>query len=1042
MRGIDLAEETGSYRLAVSPDLPDDGLTPEGRPRALRFKKTDSARLTEKPDVAELKQEIQLDEHLLPLDILIGQLQTDPDLGLTPEQAHEMLLREGPNILTSTKTVSTLTRLTRNLFGGFCLLLWVGGFISLLAYLLRIRAGQESPEDNLIIAILLIVVVLVIGFTSFYQDTKSAKLMDAFRKMIPQTATVIRNGQKYNIPVEEVVVGDLIEIRSGDRIPADLRIISSQGCKVDNSNLTGESEPQLRSYELTSNNPLATANLAFFSTHCVEGIARGLVIYTGDRTVMGRIASLASGLELTETPIAKEVDRFIRLMTGISAIIGCVFFVFAFFRGYLWIDAVILLIGIIIANVPEGLLITVTICLALTAKRMVSKNCLIKNLEAVETLGSVSIICSDKTGTLTQNRMTISHMWFDNQVVEADTTEEQNGVLFDKKAPGWKSLSRCAMLCSRADFKANQDLVPILKRETTGDATETAILKFMELSVGDVISYRQAHAKVCEIPFNPTDKFHITIHEIEDGINGHHLLCMKGAPEKVLERCRTIYFKGKEKILTPEIKEAVIDRLAHLASDGERVIGFCDLTLPKDRYPIGYLFDPDLKNFPDRDLRFLGLLSMIDPPRAAVPDAIARCRSAGIRVIMVTGDHPATAKAIAKSVGIISKNNETVEDIAQRLKIRPEEVDTRLAKAIVVQGFQLKTMIKSELDSILTTYDEIVFARTSPQQKLAIVEGCQRIGAVVGATGDGVNDSPALKQADIGIAMGVTGSDVSKQAADMILLDDNFATIVAGVEEGRLVFENLKKSMKYLLTSNMPEVVPFLLFVILDIPLPLGIITILCIDLITDLAPGVSLANEEPEHDIMRRHPRDPKTETLINSRLITMSYFQIGAIQAVAGFFAYFVVMYENGWWFTTLVGLRREWNSNAINDLLDSYNQEWTYKQRKILEYTCHTAFFVTIVVVQWANLLICKTQRNSIFQQGMRNHVLNFSLLFETILAILLCYFPGMQIIFRMYPVNFAVWFIGIPFAFVVFIYDESRKAIIRKNPGGWLQQETLY
>lgn len=422
-----MAEETGSYRLAVSPDLPDDGLTPEGRPRALRFNRTDSTRLTEKPNVSELKQEIQLDEHRLPLDILIGQLQTDPELGLTPEQAHELLLKDGPNILTSTKNVSTMSRLARNLFGGFCLLLWIGGFISLIAFILRVRAGQSSPDDNLIICIVLVLVVLLIGSFSFYQDSKSAKLMDAFRKMVPQTATVVRNGQKYNIPVEEVVVGDLIEIRSGDRIPADLRIISSQGCKVDNSNLTGESEPQLRSYELTSDNPLATANLAFFSTYCVEGISRGLVIYTGDRTVMGRIASLASGLELTETPIAKEVDRFIRLMTGISIIIGSILFMFAFFMGYLWFDAFMLLIGIIVANVPEGLLVTVTICLTLTAKRMVSKNCLIKNLEAVETLGSVSIICSDKTGTLTQNRMTISHMWFDNQVVEADTTEEQNG---------------------------------------------------------------------------------------------------------------------------------------------------------------------------------------------------------------------------------------------------------------------------------------------------------------------------------------------------------------------------------------------------------------------------------------------------------------------------------------------------------------------------------------------------------------------------------------------------------------------------------------
>lgn len=305
-------------------------------------------------------------------------------------------------------------------------------------------------------------------------------------------------------------MGDVVEVKGGDRIPADLRIITAASCKVDNSCLTGESEPQSRSPEFTNENPLETKNLAFFSTNCVEGAARGVVINTGDKTIMGRIANLASGLEMGQTPIAQEIEHFIHLITGVAVFLGVTFFVVAIFLGYNWLDAVIFLIGIIVANVPEGLLATVTVCLTLTAKRMASKNCLVKNLEAVETLGSTSTICSDKTGTLTQNRMTVAHMWFDNQIVEADTTEDQSGAAFDKSSPGWKSVSRCGMLCARAEFKGGQENVPILKRECAGDASETAILKCMELTCGNVMAFRSKNKKVCEIPFNSTNKFHVS----------------------------------------------------------------------------------------------------------------------------------------------------------------------------------------------------------------------------------------------------------------------------------------------------------------------------------------------------------------------------------------------------------------------------------------------------------------------------------------------------------------------------------------------------
>ncbi|RWR98554.1 sodium/potassium ATPase alpha subunit-like protein, partial [Dinothrombium tinctorium] len=314
----------------------------------------------------------------------------------------------------------------------------------------------------------------------------------------------------------------------------------------------------------------------------------------------------------------------------------------------------------------------------------------------------------------------------------------------------------------------------------------------------------------------------VTIHETDDPNDPSYLLCMKGAPERILERSSTIHINGEEKVLDDEMKTAFNNAYMELGGLGERVIGFSDFKLPADKFPPGYPFDSDEINFPLDNLRFVGLISMIDPPRAAVPDAVAKCRSAGIKVIMVTGDHPITAKAIARSVGIISEGNETVEDIAQRVNIPVEQVDPRMAKAAVVHGGELRDLTTDQLDDILMNHPEIVFARTSPQQKLIIVEGCQRLGAIVAVTGDGVNDSPALKKADIGVAMGIAGSDVSKQAADMILLDDNFASIVTGVEEGRLIFDNLKKSIAYTLTSNIPEISPFLFFILFNVPLPLG----------------------------------------------------------------------------------------------------------------------------------------------------------------------------------------------------------------------------
>merc|ERR1711962_219231 len=991
----------------------------------------------------ELKQELEIDVHKVDVDVLCKRFNTNVEQGLTDAAAAAGLAQYGKNELTPPPTTPEWVKFCQCLFSGFACLLWLGAVLCFLAYSIQASAYEEPPDDNLYLGVVLSAVVTVTGIFSYYQESKSAKIMEGFKNLVPQYALVRRNnGEKLTVPADTLTLGDIVEIKFGDRCPADLRVLEARGFKVDNSSLTGESEPQARGPEFTHENPVETKNLAFFSTNAVEGTAVGMVVNVGDSTVMGRIAGLASGLEGGQTPIAKEIEHFIHIITAVAVFLGVSFFIIAFILGYNWLDAVIFLIGIIVANVPEGLLATVTVCLTLTAKRMAAKNCLVKNLEAVETLGSTSCICSDKTGTLTQNRMTVAHMWFDNKIVEADTSEDQSGNAFDKSAPGWKTLERVAMLCNRAEFKGGQNEVSILKREVNGDASEAAILKCTELTNGNVMDYRAKNKKLVEIPFNSTNKFQVSIHETSDPDEKRALLVMKGAPERILKRCSTIVVEGTEKPLTHEWKNSFETAYMELGGLGERVLGFCDYMLPADKYPAGYPYDADEENFPLEGLRFVGLMSMIDPPRAAVPDAVLKCRSAGIKVIMVTGDHPITAKAIARSVGIISEGQETVEDIAERLNIDVSKVNPRDARAAVVHGGELKDMDEKQLDELLLYHTEIVFARTSPQQKLIIVEGCQRMGAIVAVTGDGVNDSPALKKADIGVAMGIAGSDVSKQAADVILLDDNFASIVTGVEEGRLIFDNLKKSIAYTLTSNIPEISPFLLFILADVPLPLGTVTILCIDLGTDIVPAISMAYEQAESDIMKRQPRNPFTDKLVNERLISMAYGQIGMIQASAGFFVYFVIMCENGFWPKDLLGLRRHWDSSAINDLEDSYGQEWTYQDRKVLEYTCHTAFFVSIVVVQWADLIICKTRKLSVFQQGMLNWFMNFGLFFETALACFLSYTPGMDKGLRMYPLKFNWWLPAIPFSILIFCYDETRKLILRHNAGGWVEKETYY
>eukprot|EP00049_Salpingoeca_infusionum_P016487 m.337439 g.337439 ORF g.337439 m.337439 type:complete len:1105 (+) comp16082_c0_seq7:416-3730(+) len=1005
-------------------------------------------------ELNQLKKELVLDEHLIPMEQLMDRLGLqDLDMGLSTALAEQRLEEEGPNSLKPPKTTPEWVKFVQQLFGGFATLLWIGGILCFLAFAIQsgtAEEGEQVAQDNLYLGIVLVLVVVITGIFSYYQDGRATNIMKSFAKLQPQQTTCIRDGKSLVLDAQNLVRGDIVRVKSGDRIPADLRLIESSSFKVDNSSLTGEAEPQKRDEVSSDPNPLESGNIAFYSTNCVEGSATGVVILCGDKTVLGRIAGLASGVDSGPTPIAIEIEHFIHIITAVAVVLGVSFFIIALAIGYYWLDAVIFLIGIIVANVPEGLLATVTVCLTLTAKKMAVKNCLIKNLEGVETLGSTSTICSDKTGTLTQNSMTVAHICFDQTIYAVNTNPRKEVPDTFAVNNSYFQHMRVAALCNKATFHQNQENEPILTRATFGDASESAIYKYTERHCSKVLGedlrivgtskiedFRSRYPSVADIPFNSKNKYQVSVHKDPEG---GFLLVMKGAPERIISRCDKLFRNGEVVPMTDDDRAKFEENNAALGKKGERVLGFACLKLGPE-FGADYAFETQPPNFPLEGLVYTGLFAMIDPPRPAVPGAVEKCRSAGIKVIMVTGDHPITAHAIAKQVGIIY-NEKTAQEIAEErgCEVTPE-IEAE-AHAIVITGSQLVDFDAATLDHVLATHSEIVFARTSPQQKLIIVEGCQRANQIVAVTGDGVNDSPALKKADIGVAMGIAGSDVSKQAADMILLDDNFASIVVGVEEGRLIFDNLKKSIAYTLSSKIPEMAPFLFYIIAGAPLPLGTITILCIDLGTDMLPAISLAYEQAESDIMQRYPRDPNSDRLVTARLIGYSYLQIGFIQTAAGFFTYFTIMAENGFLPTALFNLRTLWDDQQVLYVTDSYGQQWSYLQRKDLEYTCQTAFFVSIVMVQWADLMICKTRKLSIFQQGMRNHVLTFGLFFETALCALLSYTPPIARGLGMRPMLFRHWLPALPFAAWIFLYDEIRKYFIRKRPDGFFFRETYY
>eukprot|EP00639_Heterosigma_akashiwo_P015433 CAMPEP_0206397180 /NCGR_PEP_ID=MMETSP0294-20121207/23281_1 /ASSEMBLY_ACC=CAM_ASM_000327 /TAXON_ID=39354 /ORGANISM="Heterosigma akashiwo, Strain CCMP2393" /LENGTH=1388 /DNA_ID=CAMNT_0053852161 /DNA_START=101 /DNA_END=4267 /DNA_ORIENTATION=- len=982
----------------------------------------------------ELKKNADMTEHREDLQEVFRKLGSS-EAGLTQAAATNKLAEDGPNRLTPPPTTPKWIKFVKEMTGFFSLLLWGGGVLCFIAY------GLRKEVDNMYLGIVLFCVVFITGCFSFYQNNKSEDLMNSFKALLPPEINVCRDGKFKRIPAENIVKGDILEITGGELVPCDVRILEcTDNCVVDNASLTGEAEPQKRKADCTHDDPLETANLAFFGTSVPEGSLKGVVVNTGDDTVMGKIAALTLNVDAGQTPINKEIHHFIMIISTIAIVLGISFFIAGYVLNPEPIANLVFLISIIVANVPEGLLATVTVCLTLTARRMHSKMVLVKNLEGVETLGSTSCICSDKTGTLTQNVMTVAQIVYGNtddvHIQDAGSSLSHGVRTYEPSNGAFKNLLRCCMLNNTARFTGQfekrmqadgQEVddpsrpIPFMGEViqgdgsslmqvmwgTDGNASEAAMIKFAQQE-DDVEACRQSHNELFQIPFNSRNKYQVHVVEqaqyndgsyvydpaaasaaapVEEevsvakgagmfgkkkqaaapkpaaaaggeafkpkagpsGNNGPRVVLMKGAPERVLIRCDKVNLNGRVVELTDELRAKIEEHQVTMSANGLRVLGFAELELDVNQYPCDYKFndgqdeDKSTPNFPlgefaleaDRaqnppkmpihensvpGLVFLGLMALIDPPRPAVPGAVEKCKTAGIKVIMVTGDHPVTAQAIAAKVGILwSKTRGQIKATNEAYGLNPGDMgweDPENAEAIVVPGWELQGDVSEEQWRTRVQPIGFVFARTSPQQKLAIVSENQKRGHIVAVTGDGVNDSPALKQADIGVAMGISGSEVSKQAADMILLDDNFASIVAGVEEGRLIFDNLKKSICYTLTSNIPEISPFLCFTVLGTPLPLSTVLILGIDLGTDMVPAISMAYEEAEADIMKRPPRDSKIDRLVTKKLIVFAYLQIGMIQAAAGFYTWMVVLNDYGFPPHILPGLSRGdlWQKHAL--------------------------------------------------------------------------------------------------------------------------------
>ncbi len=827
------------------------------------------------------------------------------------------------------------------------------------------------------------------GVFSFWQEFRAEKATEALKKMLPDYTRVIRDGEEQRILAAELVPGDIILLAEGERISADARLIDDNDLRVNQSTLTGESHPVHKARDEVVRDDLSRAeqiNRVFMGTTVAAGTGKAVVYATGMDTEFGKIAGLTQTLKEELSPLQKEMAKLTKTVTILAVSVGVVFFLLSLFLvGTELAVAFIFAMGMIVAFIPEGLLPTVTLSLAMGVQRMAKRGALIKRLSAVETLGCTTVICTDKTGTLTQNEMTVSSIWtngaqFDVTGVGYDAKEGsilRNGkkVLADKEMR--ELLSAAALCCDARLVPPNEESA---RHTVLGDPTEAALLVLARKGGLDLDDLNRDMPRLRELPFDSGRKRMSTIHQFPGG----RIAYVKGAPKEVLELCTHIRQGGETAALDESSRARVMEANDRYAGDGLRVLAVAARTLsagaglPKNLG--GYT--PELV---ERELVFLGLIAMVDPPRPEVARAVEKCHRAGIRIIMITGDYGLTAQTIARRIGIV-----------------------RGAHPRVITGVELAGMSSEELKDALG--QEVLFARVAPEQKLQVVAALQEMKHIVAVTGDGVNDAPALKKADIGVAMGMSGTDVAKEAADMILTDDNFASIVGAVEEGRSVYNNIRKFAAYVLNSNVPEAVPMILYLFSRgaIPLPLTIMQVLAIDLGTDMLPAIGLGAEAPEAGAMDAPPRSQK-EPLLNRQLLIRAFFWYGLIEAAVCTVAYFYFNWTHGWPGAPLAA-------------------------SGIAYQMATTITFASIVMSQVGMVFACRTDRTSVFKAGLfTNRLVLIGIAVELMLLCALMYMPFLHGLFNTAPLGWREWAFLAAIPFVVLLLTELPKAAMRGRAG---------
>lgn len=902
----------------------------------------------------------------LPSEQVYGALDSAPR-GLSADEAQRRLRRYGANRIQEAPRTPLILRFLANLYQPFALLLWVSAGLAFI-----------SGSSELGWAII-VVIFLNAGF-SFWQEYQAERAVEALIRLFPVRARVLREGEPREVLAEELVPGDILLLEAGDRISADARVIEAFDLRVDNAPLTGESYPLPRTADQVPANqltPVESPNLVFAGTTAVSGRGRAVVYATGMRTEFGRIAGAAQALREQASPLQREVRLSAYLIAVLAVVAGLLFFVVGAWLGRLGLrESMVFAIGMIVANVPEGLLPTLTLALAVGVRRLAARNAIVKRLSAVEALGGVTVICTDKTGTLTQNEMTVRAAWLDGEVLAvtgvgyAPVGEFQSdGRTVAPPATGdLRLLLRAAGLCN------NARLLPPVRAgqrwEIVGDPTEAALLVAAAKGGLDLEAESRATPRVFELPFDPGRKRMTTIHRAGDRLVAY----MKGAPDQVLARCSRSQQRQRMVELWDGPRQTILTANDAFAAEALRVLAVACRDLP----PRADYRDADQV---EQDFTFLGLLAMQDPPRPEVAGAIATCGRAGIRVIMITGDYGLTAVAIARRIGLVAG--------------RPR----------IVTGVELDRMSDREIQQALAA-TEVVFARVSPEHKLRIASILQVMGERVAMTGDGVNDAPALKKADVGVAMGITGTDVAKESATIILADDNFATIVSAVEQGRVVFENIRKFIVYIFAHLGPEAVPFIAFALFGVPLAINAMQILAIDVGTETFPALALGVEPPEPGAMERPPR-ARTERLVNRPLLLRAYLFFGVIEAALVMASFFWVLTRGGWTFGT-----------ALPTADPLYLE-------------ASTMAFLAIVATQVGTVFAARTERESLFRVGLfSNPWVLWGVLFEILVTAAIIYLPPLQAIFGTAPLGPIEWVVAATFGPVVFLADEMRKWVARR------------